>query len=171
MEQYIQAKDTIEQGIAALSDEAEPEGLAEAYFLLGWLYGVPLTDLENASTHFTRAIELDPEFAAAYINRANAYAEQGNLTAALADYDRAIELDPEVAAAYINRGVAYAEQGDLTAALADFDRALRHEPENVWTLTLRGETHRQMQNTDAALADLPSPAAVASTEAPSQASL
>jgi tetratricopeptide (TPR) repeat protein len=52
--------------------------------------------------------------------------QQGDLTAALADFDRALALDPAHAATYVARGQARKEVGDLQGARADFDRAVEH---------------------------------------------
>jgi tetratricopeptide (TPR) repeat protein len=123
-EQYAQAKNILEQGIQALSDATRPEGVAEAYFRLGWIYSVPFRDLEQAIGYYDRAIELNREYIAAYNNRGAARSDLGELETAIADFNRAIELDPKTAQAYYNRGNAHREQGDLEAAIADYDKAI-----------------------------------------------
>ncbi len=50
---------------------------------------------EDAVRDFERAIEIDPEFVDAYINRAFAYDDMGDLPAALADHERAMALAPD----------------------------------------------------------------------------
>ena len=63
-------------------------------------------DLEGAIADFTKAIELNPEFAAAYNNRGGAKREKNDLDAAIADFTKAIELKPAYAVAYNHRGAA-----------------------------------------------------------------
>ena len=59
----------------------------------------------EAIADYDKAIELDPNFALAYMNRGKAKAELKQYSEAIADYDKAIELDPNFALAYTNRGV------------------------------------------------------------------
>ena len=66
---------------------------------------------KEAIGDFDKAIELNPEDAAAYNNRGNAKADLTQYKEAIADYDKAIELKPEDAQAYNNRGLAYREVG------------------------------------------------------------
>ena len=80
-------------------------------------------DYKKAIEHYTKAIEIDPDFALAYNNRGVAYYNMGRYNEAIADYTKAIELDPEYAMAYNNRGVDYYYLGDIKNALADFKRA------------------------------------------------
>jgi tetratricopeptide (TPR) repeat protein len=65
----------------------------------------------------------DPNDAAAYHNRGEAYALAGNLERAIADYTKTIEIKPDTAAAYDSRGRAYAAKGDYTRAVADVTKA------------------------------------------------
>ena len=49
-----------------------------------------------AAELFTRAIALNPQYANAYYNRGNAYAQLGHYAEALRDYDRALQLNPSL---------------------------------------------------------------------------
>lgn len=64
----------------------------------------------------------------AYFNRANAFYDLRNFSAAVADYDQVIRLKPDEGNAYGNRATAYRAMGDFTRALADYDRALALRP-------------------------------------------
>jgi tetratricopeptide (TPR) repeat protein len=55
----------------------------------------------------TQAIRLDPNRAAIYKNRGQAYELLRDYDRAISDVDHAIRLDPKLAAAYNNRGFAY----------------------------------------------------------------
>ena len=50
---------------------------------------------DKAIESFSKAIELNPEHAAAYTHRGCAYAMTGELDKALIDHNKAIALDPE----------------------------------------------------------------------------
>jgi Tfp pilus assembly protein PilF len=71
-----------------------------------------------------RAVQLDPSYAPAYVNRSYVYNQLRQPEEALADAERAIQLDPRIPEAYFSRGVAYLQLGDREAAMADFRQAL-----------------------------------------------
>ena len=52
---------------------------------------------------FDKAIELDPDYAAAYHNRGISYSDLGQYQRSIEDYDKAIELDPDYAEARTHR--------------------------------------------------------------------
>ena len=83
-----------------------------------------------AQSSFSRAIELNPQYAAAFYNRGTTYRDLKDYPAALADYARAIELNPQDAAAFYNRGNTYAALKEYERALADFARALELDPKD-----------------------------------------
>jgi tetratricopeptide (TPR) repeat protein len=123
-EAYAESARVIERAVAVLERQTDViEGAAEAYFRLGWLYHVPLNEIDKATDKYTRALELNPELAEAYNNRGVTYNEIGEYAKAEADYTRALELNPAYAEAYNNRGNNYRDMGEYTKALADFERA------------------------------------------------
>ena len=73
---------------------------------------------------FDRAVELNSDFALAYLGRGNVNAMVKDFHRAIADFDRAIELNHQDAKAYFNRGAVKAEQEDYDGAIADFDQAV-----------------------------------------------
>jgi tetratricopeptide (TPR) repeat protein len=84
---------------------------------------------EKAYDDFTRAIDIDPTRADAYLGRANTLSTLGRYEEALPDYNRAIEIDPELANAYANRGSAHSQIGQYEKAIADYEKALELDPE------------------------------------------
>ena len=60
--------------------------LGNAYFTKG--------EHEAARQFYTQAIELDPRFSSAYLNRANANVRTGDLDDAIMDYEEYLRLDP-----------------------------------------------------------------------------
>ncbi len=77
-----------------------------------------------ALAEFTKAINIDPRFAEAYLNRGLLYAVQGKPDLALSDYNQALNINPRDAIAYRNRGNLYKEQGKPDLALSDFNHLL-----------------------------------------------
>ena len=78
----------------------------------------------KAIADYNRAIELDPNRAAAYYNRGCAYGEIGAYDKALADYNKAIELNPNDSLAYYNRGLACSKRGDVPKAVSDLEKCI-----------------------------------------------
>ncbi len=62
-------------------------------------------DYKGAIELYTKAIELNPELAVAYNNRAAAEVRLQRYEAALKDYDKAIEIAPDFIGAYFGRGL------------------------------------------------------------------
>ncbi|MGY2881971.1 tetratricopeptide repeat protein [Thermostichus sp. OS-CIW-28] len=84
------------------------------------LRGDPVAALSDLD----RAVQLDPSYAPAYVNRSYVYNQLRQPQEALADAERAIQLNAGIPEAYFSRGVAYLQLGDREAAMADFRQAL-----------------------------------------------
>ena len=69
------------------------------------------------------AIQLKPELAELYNNRAIAYVNKGDLERAILDYSEAIELQAHFSAAYFNRGVAHLRLKEWIKAKVDMTNA------------------------------------------------
>jgi len=88
---------------------------------------------ERAVDHFTRAIEIDPQFVDAYFQRGVLYwREIQNYHRAIRDLTRVLELDPERTHALFNRALAYQARGDFDQAIADFERFLAVDGDSSW---------------------------------------
>jgi len=74
---------------------------------------------------YTTAIETNPNYQSAYLDRAISYYFLGQYQNAIADYTRAIQLDPNNDAAYNNRGAAYAELDQYQRAIEDYDKVIQ----------------------------------------------
>ncbi len=72
---------------------------------------------------YNQAIELNPSFVQAYLNRGILYDDQGKGDLALADYNQAIALNPNDALAYANRGILYADLKQTEKAVTDLKKA------------------------------------------------
>ena len=81
-------------------------------------------EYSKAIAEYNKAIELNPNKALAYFNRAYAYGEIGKYDKAIADYSKAIELNPGDAQAYYNRGLDYHNIGEVSKAVSDLERCI-----------------------------------------------
>lgn len=96
-------------------------------------------DAGVALQHFDRTIELNPEFAKAFSNRAALSVQAGGYQAALKDYQQAIEIDPDLAVAHIGRGRVCHMLGLLDEGLRHLDAAEVLSPADAMIATGRGD--------------------------------
>lgn len=76
-------------------------------------------DNDGAIADCTKAIELDPRFAQAYLGRGEARFAKGDYDGSTADYTKAIQINPQYASAYGYRGITKLQQGDKAEAAGD----------------------------------------------------
>jgi len=97
-----------------------------------------LGSLDLAIMDYTKAIDIDPNYAKAYDNRGVAYAREGSLKRAIDDFTMAIATNLKDAEAYNNRGHAYAEQGNLSQSVFDYTHAIENNAFYVKAYNNRG---------------------------------
>jgi tetratricopeptide (TPR) repeat protein len=85
-------------------------------------------NMAEAITHFTTAIEEEPQNPFALYYRARAYRVLGKLDQALADVDRAIVLRPEGVDYFIFRASLKRQRGELDESLKDADAVVAAGP-------------------------------------------
>ncbi|QWR77288.1 tetratricopeptide repeat protein [Candidatus Magnetomonas plexicatena] len=106
-------------------------------------------DYDKAIASYTKAIEMNPLFTVAYVNRADAYAARGNRKRAVADYTKAIELEPDYALAYFNRGLVYLKQERKDKAMADYKTAVELNSDYGDTYLRHMYTHHDLKDSTA----------------------
>jgi tetratricopeptide (TPR) repeat protein len=100
-----------------------------------------------------RALEIDPNSAAAHYDRGDAAREKGDLDGAIAEYTRALEVDPKYVPAYASRGAAKWAKGDLDGSIADSTRAIERDPKHAIAWYNRGGAKQAKEDFDGAIAD------------------
>jgi len=117
-------------------------------------------DFEEAIKSYNRVIELEPNWAEAYVQRGYARRMNHDLDKALEDYDKATELDPRttaknrvVAQAYTNRGQILSLQLKLEDAISDFSKAIRFFAEDERAFYERAQARLLLGDLDAAISD------------------
>lgn len=83
----------------------------------------------EATTHWTRAVALNPNFAQAHLNLGNALREDGRLDEALSHLRQALQLQPSPFA-HNNLGLALAARSDPQAAM-HYRRAIEMHPQFI----------------------------------------
>ena len=89
-------------------------------------------DFDRAITLFTQSINLDPEFAKAYLFRGYTYFLSDQFDLAIIDLNQAIIHDSQLDKAYYFRGLCWIEKEDYNSALHDLSACIRIN--NTWAL-------------------------------------
>lgn len=156
-EEFEKAKEAAQES-AEKADEAKEsaEKIAQSISYFNQAYNEK--DLDKQIELYTKAIELNPNYAEAYNNRGVAYYDKGEFNKAIEDYNKAIELNPNDAEAYNNRGVAYKKKGDIFKAIEDYTKAIELNPNlaeaynNIANAYLKiGELDQALTNADIAI--------------------
>ena len=112
---------------------------AQDYFMQGD-YNYEQGECDRAITDYSRAIELNPNLAEAYNNRAYIYMVKKDYAAALPDLDHAIQLRPNYVNAWMNRGDIYNYYYEINyeRAVANYDQVLSIDPRAAKTTSVCG---------------------------------
>ena len=110
--------------------------------------------LTEATNDFTNAINSNPEFAPAYLNRAMVGKIKKQYSQAVADLDRAITINPALLEAYYQRGVVKLLIGTVEPALIDFNFYIENVTDRPGAYVARGLAFYQDGKYAEAAADL-----------------
>ena len=136
----IQLKEQLIDSIAENPDRVRrlKKELARTYVYRGDARYWKKDDSGNAITDYTRAIELDHEYAEAYNYRGFAYLTNGDIDKAIADYTKAIDIDQELTEAYKDRAATYLGNSDFDNAIKDYTKAIQLDPDDTNIYNYRG---------------------------------
>jgi tetratricopeptide (TPR) repeat protein len=87
-------------------------------------------DWRKSIEEYKKAIELDPDFARAYVNLGAVLLLHDRIREAESMLTRAVEIAPGLALGYLNLGMCRGTSGDLDGAVKNFERALSLDPAN-----------------------------------------
>jgi protein O-mannosyl-transferase len=87
--------------------------------------------LDDALDHFTKAIEIKPDEASAWVNLGSALLQKGNLDEAIAKYQKALELKPAQAGIHYNLANALLARGEIDQAIAEYEATLAINPNHT----------------------------------------
>jgi FKBP-type peptidyl-prolyl cis-trans isomerase 2 len=84
---------------------------------------------EEAISHYTKAIQIKPDFVEAYYNLGVSFQHLGQIDKAIQCYEQTVALNPEYASAHLNLGIALKEQQKYEQAIQSFEKALQIKPD------------------------------------------
>ena len=111
-------------------------------------------DYNRAIEAFTKAIDLNPNYAMAYNNRGLTYGKTGDYDRAIEDYTKAIKLKPDFVEAYYNRGVAYYERREFAQSIENYNKTIDLKPDFAEAYYNRGEAWLHLREWEKAKSDL-----------------
>ncbi len=111
-------------------------------------------NLSQAIQEFTAAIEINPQFAAAYYRRGLASYDLGNLEKAIADYNQSLNLDSQQVEVYFARALAFLATNNLQASKIDLQVILKLDPNYAQAYELYANLSLRQQEIEQAIAYL-----------------
>ncbi|MBG04767.1 MAG: hypothetical protein CMM59_11925 [Rhodospirillaceae bacterium] len=139
--------------IALATDQLSTFERARTYNNRCWILLTLHMPTDLALADCARAVDLDPELAEAYVNRARALMKQGLFDAAKADILRSLQLVPDSRTALINLGALQLRMDNFEAAMKAFDRAFALNPQSAAAYNNRGSLYLQTGDYKMALRD------------------
>jgi serine protease Do len=117
-------------------------------------------DLTGALRSSTRALQINPRFAAAYSLRGSIRYLTQDYSGAIADFSQAVQLDSNLASAYLGRGLSQSAMNNPEGALLDYTKAIQLSPDSL-SYYNRGVVQLNQGNRAAAQEDLQKSADIA----------
>ncbi len=111
-------------------------------------------DYELAVEYYGRAVDLDPDYYQAHLNRGAAFHQLKRYSEALSDYDVALRSNERDAAAHSNRGVTLTRLNRLDEALKSHNKAIEIDDQSPGLFVNRGGTLWLMKRFNESLKDI-----------------
>jgi tetratricopeptide (TPR) repeat protein len=99
---------------------------------------------EKAGAEFTRAIEISPYFAEAYVALGNVYSIFRRYDKAIGCYRKAIVLNPNISEAHMGIGMAAVYEGDYQLAASAYQHAIQINYNNAKAYLFLGKVNKLM---------------------------
>ncbi|MEC4983368.1 MAG: tetratricopeptide repeat protein [Oscillatoria sp. PMC 1068.18] len=150
--EVLQELEANQQAISAYTQAIKIKPHPWVYYNRGTVYSREGNN-QAAIADFNRALDLKPNYAAAFNNRGNAHFEIGDEDEAIADYSQAVKLESNYTAAYYNRGNAYFNLENYQSAIADYSQAIELAPNLALAYLSRGAAFTERKEYQKAIAD------------------
>ena len=100
----------------------------------------------DAIKKYTKAINLNPDSAEAYVGRGIAKSQLSKAGEASADFDKAIRIDPDYTDAYFYRGLVEGTLGDLVKSIASLTKVIELDPKHPDAYYVLGLTYQSLSD-------------------------
>jgi len=107
----------------------------------------------NAIKDFSRALDINPNYVDALINRGGAYAQLGRFNDALMDFNQALKFEKKDSELYNKRGEVYMQNNMYDQSIMDFTAAIVLNPMFSDAYLNRGRAYSEKGMPDEAMAD------------------
>ena len=125
--------------------------LARTYRNIGITYHAKKDNIK-AIEYYTKSIKLNPkDVVNDYINRANAWDDEGNYTKALLDYNKSLSIVPNNPNTYYNRGIVYRRIGKVDESIKDYANAKKYGYSDKKSLLIEEENLKEIETRNAAV--------------------
>jgi tetratricopeptide (TPR) repeat protein len=121
------------------------------HYMIGEIMFRDLNRGEEALREYKKALELNPNYAQAYIQVGNYYDKLGKYPFALDQYRKAISINPKSAEAYVQMGICYENMGKYTLSLDQQRKAITIDPNNVLAHVHMGYCYEMLNKYELAL--------------------
>ncbi|NEO32548.1 MAG: DnaJ domain-containing protein [Symploca sp. SIO3C6] len=108
---------------------------------------------QSAVKDYTKAIELNPDFLEAYIERGASRYKLGDARGALQDCNQALEIDPNSTQAYYYLGRARYRLGYTASAIKAYTQAIKLKPDHAQAYYYRGVANNDLRELAFAVED------------------
>ena len=145
-------EETIFSDFTGFLDHLKRNTPAEAKFYLGHHYSISRKH-RKAIACYNEAIEINPLYADAYMNRGNDKERLKDNIGALRDYNEADKIRPNDMYLFLNRGNLKLQSRDYKGAVLDFDIAIKLKWNNYDTYNSRGFAKENLGDYVGAISD------------------
>jgi len=112
-----------------------------------------LNESQRAIEDCNSAIQLNPEYAWAYVNRGYVFRRLREYELAIEDFNRALQLNLDDTWAYASRSLAYSELHEYQRAIEDCNSAIQLNPRYIWAYVCRSIAYRGLGKNQKAIED------------------
>ena len=140
-------------GAGLLSTQTAYAKSAQDWFDSGLEKIIVSGNLKGAIADFTKAIQINPNYAEAYFWRGDAKEQLKDYKGAIEDYTKAIEIKPNDADLYAYRGFAKSQLEDYKGAIDDYTKAIEIDPLDESNYSMRALIKENMGDLQGACSD------------------
>ncbi len=121
--------------------------------------------VDEAITHYQKALEIRPDIAEVHSNLGLAFMQKRQVDEAVIQFQKALDINPHIARFYNNLGIALAQKGQVDEAITQFQKALEIDPNLAETHSNLGTLFAQKGQMDEAMSEFQKALAIDSNNA------